>query len=40
MVVCVTMLCCTVEGEDQRWEEHTVSEFSFEVIGLVPEVGV
>jgi hypothetical protein len=39
MVVCVRMLCCTVVGEDQCWEEHTVSEFSVEVIGLILEVG-
>jgi hypothetical protein len=29
----------TVVGEDQCMEEHTVSEFRAEVIGLIPEVG-
>jgi hypothetical protein len=39
MVVCVTILRCTVAGEDQCWKEHTVFEFRVEVIWLIPEVG-
>jgi len=38
MVVCIMMLCCTAVGEDQYWEEHTVSEFRVEVKRLIPEV--
>jgi hypothetical protein len=32
------MLCCTVVGEDQCWEEHTVSDFRVELVWLIPEV--